>query len=145
MFATKTPPNPRVQRTRVARCARPGSPLTRHPFCGDHSPGYTFRDARDIDGDGQPEPLAHRLLFFSGAPNSGGLGGVRLFWRRRLSPAPAVATYGDVPTTHPFFPYVEALSASGITAGCGSESFCPDRPLTRGQMAVFLAKALGLQ
>jgi hypothetical protein len=26
------PPNPRVQRTRVARCARPGSPLTRHPF-----------------------------------------------------------------------------------------------------------------
>jgi hypothetical protein len=26
------PPNPRVQRTRVARCARPGSPLTRHPL-----------------------------------------------------------------------------------------------------------------
>ena len=25
-------PNPRVQRTRVARCARPGSPLTRHPL-----------------------------------------------------------------------------------------------------------------
>jgi hypothetical protein len=25
------PPNPRVQRTRVARCARPASPLTRHP------------------------------------------------------------------------------------------------------------------
>ena len=28
------PPNPRVQRTRVARCARPGSPLTRHPLGG---------------------------------------------------------------------------------------------------------------
>ena len=26
------PPNTRVQRTRVARCARPGSPLTRHPL-----------------------------------------------------------------------------------------------------------------
>ena len=25
-------PNTRVQRTRVARCARPGSPLTRHPL-----------------------------------------------------------------------------------------------------------------
>ena len=25
-------PNKRVQRTRVARCARPGSPLTRHPL-----------------------------------------------------------------------------------------------------------------
>jgi hypothetical protein len=69
---------------------------------------------------------------------------VRLFWRRQLSPAPTVATYADVPATHPFFPYVEALSASGITAGCGSESFCPEQSLTRGQMAVFLAKALGL-
>jgi hypothetical protein len=28
------PPNTRVQRTRVARCARPGSPLTRHPLGG---------------------------------------------------------------------------------------------------------------
>ena len=27
-------PNTRVQRTRVARCARPGSPLTRHPLGG---------------------------------------------------------------------------------------------------------------
>ena len=26
------PPNPRVQRTRVTRGARPGSPLTRHPL-----------------------------------------------------------------------------------------------------------------
>ena len=26
------PPHMRVQRTRVARCARPGSPLTRHPL-----------------------------------------------------------------------------------------------------------------
>jgi hypothetical protein len=28
------PSNPRVQRTRVARCARPGSPLTRRPLGG---------------------------------------------------------------------------------------------------------------
>lgn len=27
-------PNRRLQRTRVARCARPGSPLTRHPLGG---------------------------------------------------------------------------------------------------------------
>lgn len=37
------------------------------------------------------------------------------------------------------------LVASGITAGCGSGNYCPDAPLTQGQMAVFLAKALGLQ
>ncbi len=46
---------------------------------------------------------------------------------------------------HPFFQFIEALYASGITAGCGGGNYCPDSPLTRGQMAVFLAKALGLQ
>ena len=40
----------------------------------------------------------------------------------------------------------EALKASGITGGCSVSPplFCPADPLTRGQMAVFLAKALGL-
>ena len=66
-------------------------------------------------------------------------------WSRQVSPAPAVATFGDVPTDHLFFQFVEALARSGITAGCGGNNFCPDEPLTRGQMAVFLAKALGLQ
>lgn len=71
-------------------------------------------------------------------------GYVQVFWRRTVSPAPASATFNDVPTSHPFFQFIEALSASGITAGCGNGNFCPDQPLTRGQMAVFLAKALGL-
>jgi hypothetical protein len=62
----------------------------------------------------------------------------------QVSPAPSVATFNDVPTSHPFFQFVEALAASGITGGCGGGNYCPDAPLTRGQMAVFLAKALGL-
>jgi hypothetical protein len=66
-------------------------------------------------------------------------------YRLQVSPPPAAATFGDVPTSHPFFRYVEALAASGITGGCGAGNFCPDAPVTRGQMAVFLAKALGLQ
>lgn len=61
-----------------------------------------------------------------------------------VSPAPPTATFNDVPTNHPFFKYIEALAASGITGGCGSGNYCPDNPVTRGQMAVFLAKALGL-
>lgn len=65
-------------------------------------------------------------------------------YRLQVSPAPAHATFGDVPTSHPFFRYVEALAA-GVTGGCGGGNFCPDAPMTRGQMAVFLAKALGLQ
>jgi hypothetical protein len=63
-----------------------------------------------------------------------------------VSPAPGVATFNDVPTNHPFFQFIEALSASGITGGCQGNPplYCPDNPVTRGQVAVFLAKALGL-
>jgi hypothetical protein len=66
-------------------------------------------------------------------------------WTRQVSLPPATATFGDVPTDHNFFQFVEALVKSGITGGCGGGNYCPDAPLTRGQMAVFLAKALGLQ
>jgi hypothetical protein len=69
----------------------------------------------------------------------------QIVWYRQVSPPPAEATFTDVPTGHPFFQFVEALARSGITVGCGGSSFCPDEPLTRGQMAVFLSKALGLQ
>ena len=69
---------------------------------------------------------------------------VRVRWARQVSPAPGVATFSDVPTTHPFFRFVEAMRASGITAGCGPGLYCPDTPLTRGQMAVFLSIGLGL-
>jgi hypothetical protein len=73
------------------------------------------------------------------------LRGCNVVWRRTVSPAPAVATYPvDVPTTHPYFRFVEALAAAGITGGCAAGSYCPDQPVTRGQMAVFLAAALGL-
>jgi hypothetical protein len=71
---------------------------------------------------------------------------VRIYYRLQASPAPSTATFGDVPTSHPFFQFVEALVASGITGGCSATPplYCPDDPLTRGQMAVFLSKALGL-
>lgn len=69
---------------------------------------------------------------------------VRLYLQRQVSPAPTTATFGDVPTGHQFFRHIEALAASEVTGGCGGGNYCPDAPLTRGQMAVFLAKALGL-
>jgi S-layer homology domain len=71
--------------------------------------------------------------------------GATVHYKLQVSPAPGSATFADVPTNHPFFQYIEAFAASGITGGCGSGNYCPDNPLTRGQMAVFLAKALGLQ
>ena len=77
-------------------------------------------------------------------PTSQYLGWVEIWWKRQVSPAPATALFNDVPTSHPFFQYVAALAASSITVGCGNGNYCPDLPVTRGQMAVFLAKALGL-
>jgi len=72
------------------------------------------------------------------------LAAVRIFYQLQVSPAPATATFSDVPTTSPQFRFVEALVAAGITAGCGGGNYCPDQPVTRGQMAVFLSTALGL-
>ena len=69
---------------------------------------------------------------------------VEIWWKRLVSASPSDPTFLDVPTSHPFYDYIEALAASGITGGCGNGNYCPDAPLTRGQMAVFLAKALGL-
>jgi len=76
--------------------------------------------------------------------NQNTLLGAYIGYQLQVSPAPGVATFGDVPTTSPQFRFVEALVAAGITAGCGGGNYCPTAPITRGQMAVFLATALGL-
>ncbi|MCY3650595.1 MAG: hypothetical protein F4Z00_04025 [Acidimicrobiaceae bacterium] len=41
---------------------------------------------------------------------------------------------------------IDALAAARITAGCQSDPprYCPDQPVTRAEMATFLARALGL-
>jgi len=105
---------------------------------------YIFHDFKDVDSDGSPDPIFHFVRANVGA--SGAFGGVRIFWRRQVSPPPETPTFNDVPADDPYFQYVEALVASGITSGCGTSPprFCPDAPLTRRQMAVFLSKALGL-
>ena len=70
--------------------------------------------------------------------------GVRVNYRLQVSPAPGTATFADVPVGSQFHRFVEALNAAGITGGCGGGNYCPNAPITRGQMAVFLAAALGL-
>jgi hypothetical protein len=39
---------------------------------------------------------------------------------------------------------INALAAANITGGCAPRRFCPTARVTRAQMAIFLAKALGL-
>jgi S-layer homology domain len=70
--------------------------------------------------------------------------GAYIGYKLQVSPAPPSATFLDVPTTHPYFRFVEALADAGITGGCGGNNYCVDSPITRGEMAVFLAAALGL-
>ena len=98
---------------------------------------------RRVNGDGSADVVNHFLNVQLLTPDIA-IRTVRIRWKRQVSPPPGTATFNDVPTGHIFFQFVEALAASGITAGCGSGNYCPDAPLTRGQMAVFLSKALGL-
>ena len=60
---------------------------------------------------------------------------------------PAAGSAGFADTDGNFFEdSIDALAAAGVTAGCdtGARRYCPDRPVTRGQMATFVARALGL-
>ncbi len=53
----------------------------------------------------------------------------------------------DVPAGHLFASEIAWLEGQGITRGCnppGNDHFCPDDPVTRGQMAAFLVRALDL-
>lgn len=86
------------------------------------------------------------VVFFAGGQTDGSarFNNVSIRYKRQVSPAPAQASFGDVPTSDFGFQYVEALAASGITGGCGGGNYCPDQPVNRRQMAIFLAKALGL-
>jgi hypothetical protein len=86
------------------------------------------------------------VVYFAGGQTDGSakFNNVSIRYRRQVSPAPAEASFGDVPTSDFGFQYIEALAASGITGGCGEGNYCPDQPVNRRQMAIFLAKALGL-
>lgn len=58
---------------------------------------------------------------------------------------PATATFGDVPTDHTFYRDVETIADRCVTSGCGDGAdYCPAEDLTRGQAAIFVARAFDL-
>ena len=61
------------------------------------------------------------------------------------APPPAVGIFDDVPASSGFAPWIEQLSAEGITAGCGGGNYCPDGANTRAQMAAFLVGTFSLE
>jgi hypothetical protein len=56
-------------------------------------------------------------------------------------PPPPPPSFADVPPGHWAHAQIGALAAAGVTAGCGGNNFCPDNPVTRAEMAVFLLRA----
>jgi hypothetical protein len=69
-------------------------------------------------------------------------------FRYPLAP-PSTITYADVPTSHPMWSFIQAMTREGLTAGCGVDSggqklFCPDASTTRAELAVWIVSVLDL-
>jgi hypothetical protein len=54
-------------------------------------------------------------------------------------PAP---NFSDVSTNHWAFNWIKRLYSAGITSGCGNGNYCPENPVTRAEMAVFLERGM---
>ena len=62
-----------------------------------------------------------------------------------IPPGP-LAGFADVEADSWYTANVDALAGAGVTVGCSTQPlrFCPDRSVTRGEMATFLARATDL-
>ncbi|HEY0553842.1 MAG TPA: S-layer homology domain-containing protein [Thermoanaerobaculia bacterium] len=55
-----------------------------------------------------------------------------------VPPACTTSPFSDVAASDPICPWVQELVHRGVTAGCGGGQYCPNNPVTRSQMSVFL-------
>jgi len=72
-----------------------------------------------------------------------------VFVLRTLDPTlqPPLCTtpvFNDVPAASPFCRWIEELARRGVVSGCGGGAYCPTDPVSREQMAVFIAATFGL-
>jgi hypothetical protein len=78
-----------------------------------------------------PVTRAQMAVFLERAKNGGG-----------FSPPPATGlVFNDVAAGDFAAAFIEQLAADGITSGCGNGNYCPNAPVTRAQMAIFLLRA----
>ena len=105
-----------------------------HPFCG-------FIERLYIDGITDGCNLAAGRTFCPDEPVTRGQMAVFVETALGNPPDPCTGQFADVPLSHPFCGFLERLAADGITGGCGGGNFCPNDPVTRAQMAVFLVAA----
>ena len=50
------------------------------------------------------------------------------------------SVFSDVPRSHTHHDDINALAAAGFTNGCGNDRYCPERAITRAEMASFLQR-----
>ncbi len=60
------------------------------------------------------------------------------------APPACTPLFNDVPCPSLYAAWIQQLYNEGITGGCGGGNYCPDNSSTRGQMAVFLDRIMGL-
>jgi hypothetical protein len=59
--------------------------------------------------------------------------GQNKIWRLHIG-----GSFGDVPTSNPFYRFIETLLHHGVTGGCSATDYCPGNVTTRDQMSVFV-------
>jgi hypothetical protein len=122
-------------------CTEIGSAQTTGaPGCGYVNSGFIGATTDNVNHD-------YILGVLLPYPSTAGFRGIKIYYRLQVSPAPLTPTFNDVPLSDPAFQFIEAFAAAGITVGCQTSPplYCPDGTVTRRQMAVFFAKALGLR
>lgn len=155
LTATLTDPDGGVSALAWQWYRSPSSNSGWQPINGAHTRTYTpvqadlgrylravaaYTDNHDSQQPDSAEAITARQVVDHVDPNSGGgpVGG---------GPEPARpqrAGFTDVDPTGSHAASIEALFAAGITVGCSREPlrFCPDRAVSRAQMASFLISAL---
>ncbi|MCL4275273.1 MAG: S-layer homology domain-containing protein [Anaerolineales bacterium] len=61
-----------------------------------------------------------------------------------VPPAASGTEFLDVPIGHSAAAWIEQLAAEGITGGCGGGNYCPNKSVTRAQMAIFIQRTFDL-
>ena len=91
-------------------------------------------------GKGAAGGNATTFALFAGGATGGDLGGTALLSDADFNDTAATLSYNGTDASGTTW-----TADAGITLGCDPEGilFCPDDPVTRGQMAAFLHRALG--
>ena len=135
-------PNEIVTRGQMAAFLNRALGLPVGPDAGFLDVGGTFADDIDAIAYAQITQGCQPSLYCPGDSLTRAQMAVFLVRAFDLPPAPS-AGFTDA-VGHQFEAEIDRLAAAGITLGCGGTSYCPNGVVTRGQMAAFLSRALGL-